>query len=75
MNKIFYFFILFLFVISCSLDTKTNIWSQPENLKSENENIEKRIFVEEEVYEKEFNPTLKIRLKGNYKKKVLLKII
>ena len=67
MNRLFYFFILFIFVLSCSLDTKTNIWTQSENLKSENENIEKKIFPEEEVYEKEFNSTLKIRLKSNYK--------
>ena len=73
MNKIFYFFILFLFVINCSLDTKTNIWTQSENLKSEKKNIEKKLFVEEEVYEKEFNPTLKIRLKSNYKTKSFIK--
>ena len=66
MNRIFYFFTLFLFLLNCSLDTKTNIWTQSENLKSENENIEKRLFVEEEVYEKEFNPTLKIRLKSDF---------
>ena len=66
MNRIFYFFTLFLFLLNCSLDTKTNIWTQSENLKSENENIEKKLFVEEEVYEKEFNPTLKIRLKSDF---------
>ena len=73
MNRLFYFFILFIFVLSCSLDTKTNIWTQSENLKSENENIEKKIFPEEEVYEKEFNSTLKIRLKSNYKIKSFIK--
>ena len=66
MNRILYFFTLFLFLLNCSLDTKTNIWTQSENLKSENENIEKRLFVEKEVYEKEFNPTLKIRLKSDF---------
>ena len=66
MNRILYFFTLFLFLLNCSLDTKTNIWTQSENLKSENENIEKKLFVEEEVYEKEFNPTLKIRLKSDF---------
>ena len=69
MNKIFYFLIISLFVFSCSLDTKTNIWTQTENLKSENENIEKELFAEKKVYEKEFNPELKIRLKNNFNSK------
>ena len=69
MNKIFYFLIISLFVFSCSLDTKTNIWTQTENLKSENENIEKELFAKKKVYEKEFNPELKIRLKNNFNSK------
>ena len=69
MNKIFYFLTISLFVLSCSLDTKTNIWTQTENLKSENENIEKELFAEKKVYEKEFNPELKIRLKNNFNNK------
>jgi len=68
-NKIFYFLTISLFVLSCSLDTKTNIWTQTENLKSENENIEKELFAEKKVYEKEFNPELKIRLKNNFNNK------
>ena len=69
MNKIFYFLIISLFVFSCSLDTKTNIWTQTENLKSENEIIEKELFAKKKVYEKEFNPELKIRLKNNFNSK------
>ena len=69
MNKIFYFLIISLFVFSCSLDTKTNIWTQTENLKSENENIEKELFEKKKDYEKEFNPELKIRLKNNFNSK------
>jgi len=68
-NKIFYFLIISLFVFSCSLDTKTNIWTQTENLKSENEIIEKELFAKKKVYEKEFNPELKIRLKNNFNSK------
>ena len=69
MNKIFNFFILLLllFLFGCSLDTKTSIWTQPEKINSENKNIEKKLFVEKEVYEKEFNKDLKIRLKSNSK--------
>ena len=69
MNKTFYFFIIFLFIINCSFDTKTGIWSQSEKLISENESNEEKLFKEAEVYQKEFNTDLKIRLKGNLEKK------
>ncbi|MBC8302652.1 MAG: PQQ-binding-like beta-propeller repeat protein [Pelagibacterales bacterium] len=68
MNKILNFFILFLFISNCSLDTKTGLWSQSEKLSSENESAEEKLFEDTEIYEKEFNPELKIRLKNNFKK-------
>ena len=68
MNKILNFFILFLFISNCSLDTKTGLWSQSEKLSSENESVEEKLFEDTEIYEKEFNPELKIRLKKNFKK-------
>ena len=68
MNKIFNLFFLFLFFSNCSLDTKTGLWSQSENLSSENESVEEKLFEDTEIYEKEFNEKLKIRLKNNFKK-------
>ena len=68
MNKILNFFILFLFISNCSLDTKTGLWSQSEKLSSEKESVEEKLFEDTEIYEKEFNPELKIRLKKNFKK-------
>ena len=68
MNKILNFFILFLFISNCSLDTKTGLWSQSEKLSSEKESVEEKLFKDTEIYEKEFNPELKIRLKNNFKK-------
>jgi len=67
-SKIFYFFIIFFFVINCSFDTKTGIWSQSEKLISENKNNEEKLFKKTEIYEKEFNTNLKIRLKSDLKK-------
>tara|TARA_B100001146_G_scaffold117983_1_gene103769 strand:- start:952 stop:2259 length:1308 start_codon:yes stop_codon:yes gene_type:complete len=67
-NKILNFFILFLFISNCSLDTKTGLWSQSEKLSSEKESVEEKLFEDTEIYEKEFNPELKIRLKNNFKK-------
>ena len=74
MNKKFYYFIIFLFIINCSLDTKTGIWSQSKDLVSENKNNKKeKLFKKSEIYEKEFNKDLKIRLKENLEKKILEK--
>jgi len=67
-NKILNLFILFLFILNCSLDTKTGLWSQSKKLSSENENVEKKLFDDTKIYEKEFNTELKIRLKNNFKK-------
>ena len=68
MNKIFIFLVLFLFISNCSLDTKTGLWSQSENLSSEKENVEEKLFKDTEIYEKEFNQDLKIKLKNDFKK-------
>ena len=69
MNKLFYLLIL-LFVTNCSLDTKTGFWSKSKIIKSEKKvkAIEKKLFVDTKIYEKEFNPKLKIKLKKNYKR-------
>ena len=69
MNKIFNFLILFLLVSNCSLDTKSGLWSQSENLSSEKESVEEKLFEDSEIYEKEFNVELKINLKNDLKKK------
>ena len=68
MNKTYCLLILFLFILNCSLDTKTGFWSQSEKLESENKPLEEKLFSDAEIYEKEFNPKLKIRLKKNFKK-------
>jgi len=68
-NKLFYIFTLFLFISNCSLDTKTGIWSKSEKLNSENLNIEEKLFEKPEIFQKEFNNDLKIRLKNDLKKK------
>jgi len=68
-NKLFYIFTLFLFISNCSLDTKTGIWSKSEKLNSENLNIEEKLFEKPEIFQKEFNNDLKIRLKNDFKKK------
>ena len=65
MNKLFYLLIL-LFIANCSLDTKTGFWTKSEIIKSEDKVVEKKLFADTEIYEKEFNSELKIRLKKKF---------
>ena len=68
MNKLFYLLVIFLFLSSCSLDTKSGLWTKTEKLDSENKNLEVKIFEENEIYEREFNIDLKIKLRNDFKK-------
>ena len=68
MNKIFYLFLLFLLITNCSLDTKSGLWTKSEKLKSENKIIEKKLFEKKEVFEKEFNTNVTIKLNKNFTK-------
>ena len=73
MNKIFNFFIIFLFISNCSLDTKTGIWTESEKINSEKINsesltFETKLFEDTEIYAKELNTELKIKLKKNLTK-------
>ena len=69
MIKIIHLLILFLFILNCSLDTKTGFWSKSEKLKSEKNSSEEKLFADVKIYQDEFNPDLKIKLKNNFKKK------
>mgnify|MGYP001204696122 FL=1 len=68
MNKLFYLLVIFLFLSSCSLDTKSGLWTKTEKLDSENKNLEVKIFEENEIYERELNIDLKIKLRNDFKK-------
>ena len=68
MNKYFLFLILFIFLIQCSLDTKTGFWTKTKISKEKKENVEE-IFKNEEVLKKEFNPNLKIKINSLYANK------
>lgn len=66
MNKKITFFIILLFVNNCSLDTKSGFWTKSEKLTKETKIQTKKMFVEEKKLDKEFNPSIRINLKGNY---------
>ena len=61
MSNIFKYFITLIILTSCSLDTKSGIWSEKKNIIVE-KIISKKIFIKEEILDKEFNSKLKIKL-------------
>ena len=71
MNKYFLLLFLFVFFSQCSLDTKTGFWTKTQILEKKKESLEE-IFESEEILKKEFNPNLKLRIKTNYTKNLLL---
>lgn len=64
MNNIFRIFLVLLFASSCSLDTKSGLWSKTEKIKKEKKVIIKEQFKEEIALEAELNPNLKVNLPG-----------
>ncbi len=66
MNKIIIFFICILLVNSCSFNKNSKFWTISENIAEENSSNFKKIFVEEEAFEKEFNANVSINLGNEY---------
>ena len=70
-KKVTYFLILF-FIVNCSLDTKSGLWTKSENLAKKTNLKTKKLFVDKKILNKEFNKNLKIKLKGSYLKNSFL---
>ncbi len=66
-NKILSIFLFSIIIYGCSLDTKSGLWTKTQKITKEEVSKKKikQLFKEERVSEKEFNPTLKIRLISN----------
>ena len=59
MNKLIY--IIFIFILSCSLNSNSAFWSKSEKLKTDKK-ISKILFQDLKPNENEFNPKLKVNL-------------
>ena len=59
MNKFIY--IIFIFILSCSLNSNSAFWSKSEKLKTDKK-ISKILFQDLKPNENEFNPKLKVNL-------------
>ncbi len=70
MNKIFYFFIIFILISECSLNKNSKFWTSTKNIQKEN-NIEyEEVFSNEGALKKELNTNLKIKLKNKNLRKI-----
>ncbi len=72
MNKKFYHLVIFLFIANCTapdwIDTSRGIFGSGEKISKEVEIGGEKIFDDNEIYEKELNKDLKIKLKNNFVK-------
>ena len=64
MTKFLNFFLLFVFIANCSLDTKSNIWTKDKMVVKEKQKTIRLLFKDEKSLDTEFNPDLKIKLSG-----------
>ncbi len=62
MNKRLILIIILFLITSCSLNSKSKFWTKEETITVEDNSIKTEIFKKKEVFEKEFNPNLKIKL-------------
>jgi len=60
-NKFFNFFLVLIILSNCSLNNKSRFWSKSEIVKKENLKV-KEVYKEPEIYEKEFNIDLRIKI-------------
>ena len=65
MNKNFCLVIFFIFLIGCSIDNKSGIWSKNEKIKSANQ-YKDIIFEDNKEVSQELNKNIKIYLKDKY---------
>ena len=65
MIRILYLFLILILVTGCSFNKNSKFWTNTEVVKDKKDNIDyKEVFPKEETLKKEFNSTLRIRLKS-----------
>ena len=61
MNKLIFFFI-FIIISACSLNSQSKFWTKETKIKVEKNSNINEIFKKDKIFEKELNPSLKIKL-------------
>ena len=62
MIKFLTIFLLFIFIVNCSLDTKSSLWTKNKKIEREKQTSIKALFKDEKALKKELNSHLKINL-------------
>ena len=62
MIKLLTIFLLFIFIVNCSLDTKSSLWTKNKKIEREKQTSIKALFKDEKALKKELNSHLKINL-------------
>ena len=62
MIKLLTIFLLFIFIVNCSLDTKSSLWTKNKKIEREKQTSIKVLFKDEKALKKELNSHLKINL-------------
>ena len=65
MNKILGLFLVFILISNCSLDKKSDLWTESKKIETVNDLVINEMFKNEEALNKEFNLNVKIQLKSN----------
>jgi len=65
-NKILRFFLFFLLISNCSLNSESSLWTKSKKIEAEKDLIVKELFKDEEARSKEINSNLKIKLESNF---------
>jgi len=60
--KLLTIFLLFIFIVNCSLDTKSSLWTKDKKIEREKQTTIKALFKDEKALKKELNSHLKINL-------------
>ena len=69
MNKIFNFFLIFIFITQCSFNKNSKFWTNTKNIQNEDNIDYQEVFSNEETLKKELNTNLKIKIRNkNFKK-------
>ena len=69
MNKIIILAIIFFLISNCSLNSKSKFWTKEKEIKIEDNTKITEIFKKNDVFEKELNPNLTIKLSEKLIKK------
>ncbi len=63
MIKIFFLFVLSIFIFSCSLNKNSKFWTSSKNIDLDNNEFTEKIIVKESAIDKELNPNIRVILK------------